>query len=88
MVCNTPEWCAGGDECKAGHKGLGCSECMKNWFFYAGSCYECEKNARYYSLVCLGVMLFFLAIVMVVFADKVDKFRKYAMGTKKKLKKM
>lgn len=61
---------------------------MKNWFFYAGSCYECEKNARYYSLVCLGVMLFFLAIVMVVFADKVDKFRKYAMGTKKKLKKM
>ena len=45
---------------------------MKNWFFYAGSCYECEKNARYYSLICLGVMLFFLAIAMVVFADKVD----------------
>ena len=65
----------------SGHTGFGCGECRKLVFTLGRA--MSAKNARYYSLICLGVMLFFLAIAMVVFADKVDKFRKYAMGTKR-----
>ena len=48
LECSTAEWCLGGDRCKTGHRGLACSECEKGWFIFQGSCFPCQKNARYY----------------------------------------
>ena len=87
MECSTQEWCLGGDACKKGHIGLACSECSKGWFIFQGSCFPCQKNARYYSLIFMGVVLCVGAIVMLVFADKLGKMMRSAGVMKKKLKK-
>lgn len=87
LGCSTPEWCLGGDECKEGHRGLACSECEKGWFIFQGSCFPCQKDARYYSMIFMGVCLCVLAIATLVFADKIGKFMRQAGIIKKKLKK-
>jgi hypothetical protein len=88
LTCNTIEWCQGGSSCKKGHDGLACSECVKGWFFFQGSCFECQEGAQYYSLIFIGVCLCAAAIFVVVFADKLEKFRRMAFNAKKKLKKL
>ena len=87
LTCNNAEWCKGGNECKSGHTGLACSECEKGWFFFQGTCFECQANAQYYSLIFIGVCLCAFAIFVVVFADKLDKFQRLANSTKKAMKK-
>ena len=87
LECSTAEWCLGGDECKEGHIGLACSECTKGWFIFQGSCFPCQKNARYYSLIFMGVVLCVGAIIMLVFADKLGRLMRSAGVMKKRLKK-
>lgn len=87
LGCSTAEWCLGGDECKEGHRGLACSECEKGWFIFQGSCFPCQKDARYYSMIFMGVCLCVLAIATLVFADKIGKFMRQAGMLQKKLKK-
>ena len=85
--CATAEWCLGGDQCKEGHKGRACADCEKGWFLFQGSCFPCQKNARYYSLIFIGVFLCVTAIIVLVFADKIGKIMRNAGLRKKKMKK-
>ena len=88
LKCNHLGWCTGGKNCKKGHTGLACSECVKGWFFFQGSCFECKEGAQYYSLIVLGVSLCALIVFVIVFADKLEKFRRRSFNTKKSLRRM
>ena len=36
-------------------QGLGVQRVREGWFIFQGSCFPCQKNARYYSLIFMGV---------------------------------